>query len=336
MVHPENNSIKPVPISPHVLIGTPLTKLYLPRGSRKVCRRVWEKVYPGPIHSHWRDLANDKGFDLVKRIRDKDHIALKCHRCGALTAQKLYTLRAAQPACGACRHALVEANAHEAGLTFLGYHPDHHQLGIYRAPCGHEVVRQFELVQRIAEGHCKLRCETCHSAKERAEAASRGWTLLGADPQGNQNYRLYRHTCGTEQRIARANMQSGRFGCHICGKGWSAAQSYLYAIRLVFPTGLRVVKLGFSRDPHSRLWHQLLRGPGIEAELLRSIPQASGHAALCREKALHRILKAEHPDALIPAGHFQDWLSVKTEVYGIELEPVILKHLDAIPDGCDA
>ncbi|WP_028095528.1 hypothetical protein [Pseudodonghicola xiamenensis] len=298
--------------------------------------RDWAKAYPGPIHRHWRDLANEKGFDLVKRIRNKDHIALKCHRCGALTAQKLYTMRKAQPACAACQHTSIETNARIAGLSFLGYDPEKRHRGLFRAPCGHEVVRQFGLVQRIVEGRCRLRCETCHSAKEQEEATVRGWKLLGADPQGNQNYRLYRHACGAEQRIARANMQSGRFGCHGCGATWSAAQSYLYAIRLELPTGLRVMKLGFSRDPHSRLQHQLLLKPGIQAELLQTIQQASGHAAMCREKALHRKLKTEHPDAPVPAEHFRDWLSVKTEIYGIELERIILEHLNAIPEDCDA
>ncbi len=125
-------------------------------------------------------------------------------------------------------------------------------------------------------------------------------------------------------------MQSGRFQCTACGEGWATAPSHLYAIRLKLPTGLKVVKLGFSRDPESRLRHQLLLQPGIQAEPLRTVPQPTGHAALCQEKALHRALKTSHPDAIIPHEHFRDWLAVKTEIYGIEVTSVILKHLDDI------
>ncbi|MGR3482005.1 hypothetical protein [Salipiger marinus] len=101
-------------------------------------------------------------------------------------------------------------------------------------------------------------------------------------------------------------------------------------IRLELLSGLRVVKLGFSRDPQSRLRHQFLLQPGIQAELLRTVPQPTGHAALCCEKALHRSLKKSLPDAIIPHDRFQGWLSVKTEIYGIEIEPLILKRLDEV------
>lgn len=330
MAHSTHKSLKPVPTLPHVYIGTPRTKLYLPRGSRTCDQRGWSDTYAGPILYDWQNKAQEKGFDLVKRIRDKAHVALLCHRCGALTAHKIYTLRTAQPACAACRHLAVEATAHRARLTFQGYDPEDHKLGRYLAPCGHPVTRQFGQVERIANGRCKLRCETCHARKEADEAMTRGWRLLDRDPEGNPNYRLYQHRCGHKQRIARTNMQSGRFQCSNCGEGWASAKSAIYAIRLELPSRLRVVKLGFSRDPISRLRHQLLRKPGIEAELLRSVPQPSGHAANCREKALHRALKASHPDSIIPPERFRDWLSVKSEVYGIEIEPIILAHLDAI------
>ncbi|MCE8457873.1 GIY-YIG nuclease family protein, partial [Rhodovulum sulfidophilum] len=83
-------------------------------------------------------------------------------------------------------------------------------------------------------------------------------------------------------------------------------------------------------DPQSRLRHQLLLQPGIQAELLQTVPQPTGHTALCCEKALNRALKKSHPDAIIPHAQFQDWLSVKTEVYGIEIEPLILTRLNEI------
>lgn len=330
MSHPSHFSLKTAPVRPHIYIGASRNKLYLPRGSRKLSAEGWSRTYAGPIKTEWDAIARSKGFDLTARIRDKSHVVLRCHTCGALTAQKIFTLRTAQPACASCRHRAILAMAHNAGLEFQGYDPDYHKIGIYRAPCGHTVRRQFGQIERIANGHCKLRCETCHSGKEAEEAADRGWQLMGSDPAGNPNYRIYQHGCGHSQRVARTNMQSGRFQCTACGEGWATAPSHLYAIRLELPTGLKVVKLGFSRDPESRLRHQLLLQPGIQAELLRTVPQPTGHAALCQEKALHRALKTSHPDAIIPHEHFRDWLAVKTEIYGIEVASVILKHLDDI------
>lgn len=308
-------------------------KLYLPRGSRNLSPEGWSRAYFGPIKAEWKALAQSKGFELVRRTRDKSHVALRCHTCSALTAQKLFTLRTAQPACAGCRHRTIVAMALRADLEFQGHDPDYHKIGIYRAVCGHTVRRQFGQIKRIANGHCKLRCENCHSGKEAEEAADRGWQLLGSDPAGNPNYRVYQHGCGHRQRVARANMQSGRFQCTACGEGWATAPSNIYAIRLELPTGLKVVKLGFSRDPQSRLRYQLLLQLGIQAELLRTVTQPTGHAALCQEKALDRALKKSHPDAIIPHDHFQEWLSVKTEIYGIEIEPLILKRLEEIWKG---
>ncbi|OCX66883.1 hypothetical protein BFP70_04115 [Thioclava sp. SK-1] len=302
----------------------------MPRGSRNLSPEGWSRGYSGSIKAEWKAIAQAKGFELIQRIRDKSHIVLRCHSCGELTGHKLFTLRTARLACAACRHRTIVATAHEAGLEFLGYDPDYHKIGIYHAVCGHTALRQFGQIERIASGQCKLRCESCHSGKEADEAADRGWQLLGSDPKGHPNYRMYQHGCGHRQRIARANMQSGRFQCTACGEGWATAPSNIYAIRLELPTGLKAVKLGFSRDPQSRLHHQLLLQPGIQAELLRTIPQPTGHAALCQEKALHRALKKSHPDAIIPHDHFRDWLSVKTEIYGSEIEPQITKCLDKI------
>ena len=330
MAHLTHTSPKPAPVRPHIYIAPSRTKLYLPRGSRNHAPKSWTRDYPGPIKAEWTTVARSKGFDLIRRIRDKFHVVLRCHTCSALTAQKLYTLRTAQPACAGCRHRNIVAIAQKAGLEFLGYDPEYHKLGIYRAPCGHTLRRQFGQIERIADGRCKLRCETCHSGKEAEEAADRGWRLQGSDPEGNPNYRIYRHGCGHRQRVARTNMRSGRFQCAACGEDWATAPSNIYAIRLELPSGLRVVKLGFSRDPQSRLSHQLLLQPGIQAEILQTVPQPTGHAALCCEQAMHRALKKSHPDSIIPHEHFRDWLSVKTEIYGIEIEPLILKRLDEI------
>jgi len=330
MAHLAHNPRNAAPVRPYIYIGSPRNRLYLPRGSRNHAPEIWSCTYPGPVKTEWKAIAGAKGFDLIQRIRDKSHVVLRCHACGDLTVQKIFTLRTAQLACASCRHRAILAMAHKAGVEFRGYDPDDHKIGIYRVPCGHTVRRQFGQIGRIANGHCKLRCETCHSGKEAEEAADRGWQLLRGDPEGKPNYRIYQHGCGHRQRVARANMQSGRFQCTACGEGWATAPSHIYAIRLELPSGLKVVKLGFSRDPLSRLRYQLLLQPGIQAELLLTVPQPSGRAALCQEKALHRTLKKSRPDSIIPHEHFEDWLSVKSEIYGIEVAPIILKHLNEI------
>ncbi|OLS47701.1 hypothetical protein BV379_04950 [Rhodovulum sulfidophilum] len=71
--------------------------------------------------------------------------------------------------------------------------PDERHYGGYRAPCEHELRRQFELVGRIAAGECKHRCDACQHEKEEAEAKARGWSLIGAAPEGGAGYRRYRH-----------------------------------------------------------------------------------------------------------------------------------------------
>lgn len=330
MVLPARKTPANNPIQPYITLQKTGEKLFLPRGSRNRDPRIWAEIHTGPIHEHWKAMAREKGFALVRRVRDKDHVVLRCLACGALTAQKLFTLRTAQPACAACKHKLIEDTAEAAKLTLLGYDPDDRHVGIFRAPCGHQVRRQFELVARIARGICNLRCEQCHTRKEAAEARARGWKLLGDDPEGNPNYRLYQHGCGHCQRVARVNMGTGRFQCSACGQGWSSGKSAIYAIRFTLPTGLKAVKLGFSRDPQSRLQHQLFNKPGIEAELLCSIPQPNGRTALRREKALHRELRSSYPEAIIPPERFREWLSVTTEVYGVEIERIILQRLTAI------
>jgi hypothetical protein len=324
------------PVLPFITPPNTNESLFLPRRSRQVPPEAWQ-IFPADIPAQWHGFANDKGFEIVRRVRDKNHIVLECQTCGGMTAHKVYTLRSARPDCAACQYDRIIETAKAAGLIFLGYHPTDRHQGFFRAPCGHELIRQFEFIERCAIGDASPRCETCHAAKEQEEAAARGWELSGPDPEGHQNYRLYRHDCGHEQRVARTNMQTGRFCCEECGEGWSSAPSYIYAMRFVFPDGTQVVKLGFSRDPQSRLHYQLKRSAGaksagtnsseIDGELLRQVPMQSGHLALCVEKRLHAEIKRTYPGAALPVERFDTWLRVKSEIYVAELEPVILAML---------
>lgn len=288
-------------------------------------------VFPGAVLPHWTVTAALKGFDIVGRIVDRLHLGLRCHACGSTQKVRLFTLMSAQPLCQACMIAEWRDDAAAAGLTFLRRDPKDRHYAFYLSPCGHEVRRQFEMIKRIAAGLTGFRCETCHAAKEVGEAAARGWTLMSADPDGDPNYRVYCHDeCGHVQRVARANMQSGRFGCGGCGEEWNAATSYIYAMSFTLASGREVVKVGFSRNPESRLHHQLKRDAEMPCQILRVVPMPTGHAAQLAEKAMHKKLKHAHIAAAIEPAAWRGQIKVKTEIYDGVLTPVILGMLDAL------
>ena len=288
-------------------------------------------VFPGAILPHWTITAASKGFDFVGRVVNRLNFALMCQQCGNLNKVNRYTLMSAQPLCRACVERAWKADATAAGLTFLRRDPDHRHYAFYLAECGHEIRRQFEMIKRMAAGLTGFRCETCHAAVEVREAGTRGWTQLGPDPKDSPNYRIYRHDdCGHEQRVARANMQSGRFSCGKCGEDWPAAASFVYAMSFKLASGREVVKLGFSRDPESRLHYQLKRDADLTCQILRKVPMPTGHAALCAEKAMHKQLKTAHPDAAVDPIEWTGQIRVKTEIYDGALRPVILDMLDTL------
>lgn len=231
--------------------------------------------------------------------------------------------------CPACIEAEWRSEAEAAGLEFLHRDPTDRHVAIYRAPCGHELRRQTGPIKRVAAGETGIRCEICHAAVEAAEATSRGWTLIGPDPAGDANYRVYRHdVCGQTHRIARANMQSGRFNCPVCDEGWAADPSFIYAMAFTLASGRDVIKLGFSRDPDSRLHYQLRLDPEMPCDIVRKIAMPSGHAALRAEKRMHTALKRQYPDAIIDRSAWSEQIRVKSEIYDAELTPVILDMLD--------
>ena len=291
--------------------------------------------FPAPIRPHWQATAAAKGFRILARVHDRYHLLLRCRTCRRDFPTKLFVLMRGQPLCPHCLAARRGALAAEAGVAFLGPDPDHAAYGQFRAPCGHILRRQFDLIARVARGETGLRCETCHTAREAAEARRFGWERLGPCPSGRPNYRLYRHRCGHVQRVAQANMLWGQCDCAGCGQGWSARPSFLYLFEIHLPArgprpARQYLKLGYSAHPVKRHRHQLGLPPDASVAMLRVVAMASGHAACACEMALHRQLRRAHPDAVVPRAEFADGINVTREIYRPALRPVIEAALDRI------
>lgn len=272
-----------------------------------------------PIPTEWHSIALEKGYDLVARIRDHHHLALRCRACGALKRIKYYHLPIDRSNCQSCQDRSWRESAQTAGANLIRRCTRSHRYVWLRLPCGHEIRRQMGLVRRVARGEVAFRCNTCHRTREQQEAQVRDWTLIGPDPKGEPNYRLYAHSCGHQQRVARANMQSGRFGCAGCGEAWTAAPNGVYLMRFTLPNSRVLIKLGMSRDVDSRLHYQLLRHDDVEAEILDYLPMSTGLRAWRLEKGIHAILLRRCPEYVVPREVFERYLKVKSEIY----EPVL-------------
>lgn len=288
--------------------------------------------YPTTIQPQWQEAAEAKGFEVIGRIRDRYHLALRCHSCGHVHVSRIFTLMSAQPLCPACIETGWRRDAVAAGLIHLRRDPGHRHYSIYRASCGHEIRRQHEMIKRIASGAVSLRCETCHDQRERQEARNCGWRLVGPDPQGDPNYRVYRHAdgCGAQQRIARANMQTGRFECGNCGPGWAAAPNAIYLMRFTLASSRDVIKLGHARDPEMRLRNQLLISRNMPGKVIRSVSMPSGRTALREEQGMHAVLRDAHPDAVIPPDRYRGQIRVGSEIYDAHLTRIVLAMLDEL------
>lgn len=319
------------------MTDTPNTKkpLYTPRRSRHVAAADWSE-YPRRVPAAWRKIAKQKGYRIDRRVRDRLHVALECLTCGAQTAHRVYTMRSAQPACGGCQEAARLSDAAKAGFTLGARDEAHRHYASYTLPCGHETRLQRGRVARLAAegpalGRDGYHCEICHKAKLADQAAKWGWTVIGDDTEGDANYRLLAHdACGHQQRVATGNIETGRWNCGGCGECWSAAPSALYLMRFRVPGRGVYVKLGYSRNPESRLRYQLGLRNDVEAELIDEVPTPSGQVALRLERSLHRQLKAEHPGMVIPRADLAEWINVTSEIYAAEAEPIIRRLLDDV------
>lgn len=295
--------------------------------------RIDGKDYPVlflPIPPEWHGSALEKRYDLVARVADEDHLALRCQDCGGLNKVKVFTLRSANTTCRICQDRRWRSLATEAGATFVRRCPRDHRYVWLQLNCQHEIRRQAGLVRKAAGGEVGFRCNTCHSTREAKEARARGWELVGPDPKHVLGYRVYRHDCGHCQRIARANMQTGRFGCAGCGAAWPSAPSSLYVMRFTLQNSRVLIKLGMSRDAKSRLRHQLLRHAQLQAEIVDHLPVETGQRALQLEKSLHGMLRRRFPEQVVPHAVFASHLNVVTEIYEPVLEPFLRQAFDRL------
>ncbi|WCR01066.1 hypothetical protein [Paracoccus aestuarii] len=292
-------------------------------------------VHPGPVAARWSRAAAAKGFDIAARVIDRLHLALCCRTCGHVFACRISVLTVAQPICHACLEARRSDTAIRAALVYLGRDPQSTAYGFYRARCGHVLRRQYEIIIRVAEGLTGLRCETCFAAREAAIAAKHGWTRIGPDPEGNPNYHLYRHVCGTERRLARANLSWGQVDCPGCGQSWSARESRIYLLDLRHD-GRHFLKLGYSAHPTKRHRHQLGLPKGAAVRVLRELVMPTGAAACAAETRMHRDLCRSFPDAVVPQAEFADMLNVTREIYRPALRAEIEARLDALAARIEA
>ncbi|RDD70151.1 hypothetical protein [Paracoccus versutus] len=288
-------------------------------------------IHPGTLHPHWSDAARAKGFDLIARVRDRLHVALRCQTCSGIHVARHSVVMKAQPLCPHCIETRWRAAATAAGLTWLGRDPDHRHYGRYLLPCEHEVRRQVSFVERVAAGTVSVRCETCLVRREKAEALRFGWTRLGRDPQSKASYRLYRHHCGHTQRIAVANMRWGQCDCAGCGQSWTAKPSYIYLLDIRHPgTRRHYLKLGYSSHPAKRHKHQLGLPKDADVEVLRVVAMPTGHDACAREKAAHARLRRDHPEAVAPQPEYADLMNVVSEIYRPQALAILHDTLDRI------
>lgn len=285
-------------------------------------------IFDADVPEAWQEIAQEKGYEITARVRDRYHLVLRHDACGKEMIAKVFTLRTAEPVCPTCLDRRRRELCAAAGVTYLGRsdHPNYLRILL---PCGHGTMRQQELLERVRQGRTAIRCEACLEERLQDEARARSWELIGADPAGDPNYRTYRHDdCGHVQRVAVANMQTGRFTCGGCSDSWTRDKSYIYLMRFVLKNGREAIKVGFSRDPQSRLRHQLITERDQDARLVRTIGIAMGREAIRREKELHVTLRRLHPDAVLDRAEFADEVRVVSELYDASLKGEIMRRLD--------
>ncbi len=296
------------------------------------------KMYPvfkGKQHKHWRKAARKHGFKLVGRAVDRLHVVLECKTCGDATLKRISVVLGHNPECGNCIRKRREAAAAKVGATLLGPDPegDRH-YGTYQFNCGHVDRRQHERVEDAAAGGHDLSCATCTNKQHAAEASEYDWTLIGTSARNDQSYRQYEHKCGHRQDVAVANMRFGELNCAGCSETWSSKPSKIYLLSFMLPN-VPVIKLGYSNNPASRLRQVQLAPRKTQGTLDLEIDVATGHDAICLEKALHRYIKTHRPELVVERDQFRDHLTTTSEIYHAHGRAFIIALIDAVDNGWD-
>ncbi|WP_299923809.1 hypothetical protein [uncultured Pelagimonas sp.] len=281
----------------------------------------------------WEHLAIKSGYTFYGRDKSKRAtVLLRCHTCSELMSVHTHVLRTARAECTSCWLNALSSEAESAGLTLIGPDLTDSHRAHYLGVCGHTLNRQRGFIQRVGRGEVSLRCTDCLRERYAEMAENQGWSLLGKAINGKPNYRLFRHTCGFEQDVAICNLQSGRFTCNACAGNWASDPSAVYLFQFDFlDERTRLLKVGMSRNPASRLRHQLGLKDEVRAQILRVVTVASGKKALKAEKRLHGILRAVCPEFVVP-NYELNWISVVSEIYRIEALPLISELLSDLEE----
>ncbi|TKD12545.1 hypothetical protein FBT96_20380 [Rhodobacter capsulatus] len=90
-----------------------------------------------------------------------------------------------------------------------------------------------------------------------------------------------------------------------------------------------MLKLGHSRDPDSRLNHQLIADDTVQGAVRRVLPMPNGLDAQRAERRLHVIIRNTLPIAVVPHEVYDGALRVKSEIYYPAASELIHDLLDA-------
>ncbi|MEP0961035.1 MAG: hypothetical protein ABJQ70_12650 [Roseobacter sp.] len=309
----------------------PVTDAYFPF----LIDRQMYKIFDGEELEHWRKAAEQHGFSLLGRAKDRYQLVLGCHKCGNATLKRSSVVLGYNPECGNCIRERREAAATKVGATLLGPDPegDRH-YGTYQFACGHVDRRQHTRVEAAAAGGHNLSCDTCTNEQHATEAAEHGWTLIGPSARNDQSYRKYEHECGHSQDVAVANMRYGDVNCAGCSETWSSKPSKIYLLSFTLPN-LPAIKLGYSNNPTMRLRQVQLDRGETQGTLDQEIELKTGHDAICLEKAMHRHIKAHWPKLIVTREDFRDHLTTTSEIYHACGRAFIIALINAVDNGWD-
>lgn len=292
-------------------------------------------VFQGAQLPHWQAAAEAKGFCLIGRAVDRLHVILGCKTCGTPTLKRISVVLGHNPECPHCIRIRRESAAAAVGAQLCGPDLDgDRHYGLYQLVCGHRDRRQHTRVEAAADGGHKLSCSICLQERHAAEAEVQGWQLVGDALRTNKSYRHYEHQCGHQQDVAIANMRSGDIDCAGCGESWASKPSKIYLMAFTLPEA-PVLKLGFSSNPALRL-RQVQEDPEpSKGALLRETSVATGHRAICIEKALHAHIATHRPDLIVPPALFRSHMRITSEIYHHHGKTYISALLDAVASGWD-